>query len=263
MCIYEGIGRFRWSESLCGSYLYLHRCLPWSFRCAGFTKTGKFLFSVLMSIVETELQIIYLTMVGESIIRLRAAQLFLVEYQTSGALSYLEACILQVRKALELIAFASIAPNKLMYEAFRAKAEKQSDYTKDYHAGKIFQILSKINKKFYPIPMLPATQQPDATWHFDCKTSGYLTKKHFETFYDRLGKHLHAHNPWSGNKNLQNLANEIPNTIEEALSLLELHATFIQTPEFNGVWGVEANRDGTAPRIITGEAVGEFCVTHS
>lgn len=216
-----------------------------------------------MSVHKVDLQSIYLAMVSESVTRLRAAQSFLAGYANSRALPELEAAILQVRKALESIALAAIAPNKSKYETFRAKAEEQPDYTKDYHAGKIFHVLSNINKNFYPLALLPATRQPNGTLHFERKVSGYLTKKRFASFYDRLGKHLHAHNPWSSNKNLQNLADELPTTIDEAFSLLELHATFIQTPEFSGAWVVEANRDGTAPRVITGEAAGEFVVADS
>lgn len=202
-------------------------------------------------------------MVAEAVARLRAASSFLASYNTNSDLPSLEAAILQVRKALESIAFASIAPNKNKYKAFRAKAEAQPDYTKDYHAGKIFRVLSKINKNFYPLPLLPATRQPNGTLHFGRKELDYLTKKRFESFYDRLGKHLHAHNPWSSNKNLQNLAAELPVTINEAFSLLELHATFIQTPEFSGAWVVEAKRDGSEPSIVTGKATGEFVVQDS
>lgn len=216
-----------------------------------------------MSGATTDLQTIYLAMVQEAIERLRSSELFLTSYSTNSSLPFLEAAILQIRKALEAIAFASIAPNRSNYETFRVRAENQPDYTKDYHAGKIFRVLSKINKNFYPLALMPATRQPDGSLHFDRKASGYLTNKRFESFYDRLGKHLHAHNPWSGNKNLQNLAAELPTAIAEAFSLLELHATFIQTPEFKGVWVVEAKREASAPSIITGNANGEFVVANS
>ena len=148
----------------------------------------------------------------------------------------------------------------MAYENFRANAEDRPDYRKDYHAGRILHSLSEINKHFYPLALLPATRKADGSWHFERKMSGYLTKKHFESFYDRLGKHLHAHNPWSNNKNIQNIVSDMPNKIEEIFGLLELHVTFIQTPEFHGAWIVEAKRDGTPPRIITGTAEGEFIV---
>ena len=154
--------------------------------------------------MSTELRNIYLAKIQEAIERLRASESFLASYTANSGLPNLEAAILQVRKALEAIAFASIAPNKEKYEVFRSRAEKQPDFTKDYHAGKILKVLTKINKNFFPLALTPATNKPDGTFHFDRKCSGVLTKKRFESIYDRLGKHLHAHNPWSNNKNLRN-----------------------------------------------------------
>lgn len=210
--------------------------------------------------MSSELREIYLGKIQEAIERLRASNSFLAIYAANSELPNLEAAILQVRKALEAIAFASIAPNKEKYEIFRSRAEEQPDFTKDYHASKIFRVLTKINENFYPLPLLPAVSRLDGTFHFDRKCSGVLTKKRFESIYDRLGKHLHAHNPWSNNKNLQQLAADLPIVITEAFELLELHATFIKVPGVSVVWVVEAKREGTAPNIITAEAEGDFVI---
>lgn len=206
-----------------------------------------------------ELRAIYLAMVSEATERLHASEHFFAAYKDGQGLAFIDAAILQLRKAMEAIALAAIAPCKEKYEVFRSKAN-QPDYTKDYHAGKIFQVLSKINKNFYPLPLLPAVRQPNGVLQFGRKPSGYLTKTRFESLYDRLGKYLHTHNPWSNNKNLQNLAEELPAAIAEAKSLLELHAAFIQTSEFSGAWVTEVKPDA-APTIITGQADGEFIVT--
>jgi hypothetical protein len=208
-----------------------------------------------------ELRAIYLAMVSEATDRLRASEIFLAAYKDGQGLAFIDSAILQLRKAMEAIALAAIAPCKEQYEVFRAKAN-QPDYTKDYHAGKIFQVLGKINKNFYPLPLLPAVRQPNGALHFGRKGSGYLTKKRFESLYDRLGKYLHAHNPWSNNKNLQNLVDELPSAITEAKALLELHAAFIQTRAFSGAWVTEV-KPGAAAVIITGQADGEFIVTDS
>jgi len=68
--------------------------------------------------------------------------------------------------------------------------------------------------------------------------------------------------PWGSSKNIQNLVADLPAAINELFGLLELHVTFIQTPEFNGAWVVETGRD-TGPRIITGVAPGEFILQDS
>lgn len=208
---------------------------------------------------EASLQFIYASQIAEATSRLLAAQRFLASFKTTGDVPELEASVLQLRKALEMIAFAVIAPDKKQYATFRA-ATNNSDFTKDYHAARIFTTLARINKDFYPVALLPAVRQSDGLWHFSGKQSGYLTQKKFGTVYDRLGKHLHAHNPWSGNKNLQNLARDIPKIIEETHELLDLHVRYIRTPEFHGVWVLETDRLGNPPRIITAGAIGDYVV---
>src|SRR5690606_13802700 len=74
---------------------------------------------------------IYAAMVQEASQRLAAASTYLLDFGSSQSLPTLESAILQVRKALEAIALASIAPNRNAYEEFRSRAEEQKDYTKD------------------------------------------------------------------------------------------------------------------------------------
>jgi hypothetical protein len=212
---------------------------------------------------EKQLQSIYLSMVEESKERLEAGQTFLKTYKESKSIHFLESSILQVRKALEAMAYAAIAPNKEAYEEFRSQSEQQFDFRKDFRASQIFHLLSQVNKDFYPIPLLQPMKQKNGTFQYDRKEEGYLTKKHFSKFYDRLGKYLHAHNPWSNDKQIQNLATDIPFIIKEAIELLELHASFIQTPYFKGVWIVCVPLSNEKPYVITGIASGEFVVNAS
>ena len=210
-----------------------------------------------------QLQSIYLSMVQESKGRLEAAQLFLNTYEESKSVPHLESSILQVRKALEAMAYAAIAPNKEAYEEFRSQSEQQPDFRKDFRASQILHLLYQVNKDFYPIPLLPPIKQKDGTFHYDRKEEGFLTKKRFSKFYDRLGKYLHAHNPWSNDKQIQNLAADIPVIIKETMALLELHASFIQAPHFKGVWIVCVPSNSQKPYVITGMSDGEFVVNTS
>jgi len=207
---------------------------------------------------DASLKSIYVVMIAEATARLLAAGRFLNAYHAGGSLPELEASALQLRKAMEAIAYSAIAPDKKEYAALRAKVSGANGFTKDYHAKRIFADLARINKDFYPYPVAPSQRQPDGTHHFGNKTGPYLTKKRFEAMYDRLGKHLHAHNPWSGSKNVQNLAVDLPKAIEETHSLLDLHVRFIRTSRFNGAWLVETPRTGQPPRIIEASAQGPF-----
>lgn len=203
---------------------------------------------------------IYLEKMAECSMRLRASEVFLKMFQASGSLPDADAAILQLRKSLEAIAIASIAPHKVRYEEFRSRCENQPDYRKDYRATKILQVLSKINPDFYPTPLLPEVRQPDGSWHFNRKTEGVISKKHFTKIYDRLGRHLHSENLWGSLEGFDALISEVPKFINESFALLKIHMTTIRTPEFNGVWVVKVPRAGV-PELISAEAQGEFCVS--
>jgi len=216
-----------------------------------------------MATREAALHAIYGAMIQDASKRLNAAMGYLASFSRTHSAFEVESAVLQLRKALEAIALAAIAPNKAEYASFRAKATDSPDYTKDYHARKIFSALGRVNPNFYPMALLPAERNPDGIFHFDRKKSGYLSKKRFEAIYDRLGKHLHTDNPWGYPKHLNSLAKDLPSTIAEAHSLLELHVTFIRTPSLKGAWVVAADRNGGPPRVITSVASGEFSVEDS
>lgn len=208
----------------------------------------------------TEAQTIYLGKISEALARLAACERFLGSYTASKDVFALESAILQMRKALEAVAFAAIAPNKNQYAEYRAQAEINSDFTKDFNARSIFQFLSKVNADFYPLPASAPIAVSSGHWHFDRRKDNSLTKGKFERFYDRLGKHLHADNPWGNDKGLENLSGDIPEVIAATRSLLSWHFTTIRTPEFSGVWVVEAPSSGVPPRVIVGNAEGDFVV---
>ncbi|MBK8161579.1 MAG: hypothetical protein IPK65_00040 [Gammaproteobacteria bacterium] len=209
---------------------------------------------------EIQLQKIYLGKVEECLDRLRACEVFLEFHKESGNVYFLESAILQMRKSLECVAYAAIAPNKKEYKEYRAKADRQSDYTRDYHAGKILEMLSKINKDFYPKPVSSPISKGPGRWHFDKREDGALTKKQFSSFYDRLGKFLHADNPWGNDKGINNILQDIPVIINSVKSLLSWHFTKVSTPIFTGVWVVEVPFNGEKPKIVIGKADGEFLV---
>ena len=208
-------------------------------------------------------QDIYLSMIREALRCLNAAAYLLSRYNGSADPVDLDSTVLQFRKALEAIALASIAPQKEKYEKYRSAAAAQADFTKDYHAKRIFQVLRKINKKFYPMALMSPQQRPDGSWHYDKKTADVLTEKRFEVIYDRLGRVLHAANPWGTDPNRQNLAADLSAALKETFELIEIHAAFIQSLDFNGVWVVIAKRESSEPEIMVATAGNEFAVQDS
>ncbi len=205
-------------------------------------------------------QEIYVRKIGEAIQRLNASESFLSSYLRDKSEPMLESAVLQTRKAMESVAYAAISPNRASYEKLRAQADKPADFRKDFNARALLQFLAKVNPDFYPTPLIAPVLTGPRQWHFGRRADGYLTKRRFETFYDRLGKYLHADNPWGNDKGIVNLISDLPVITAELRALISLHKTVVRAPGFLGVWVTEVPSDGSAPRIIIGEADGDFTV---
>lgn len=214
-----------------------------------------------MSKKEKNLQEIYLNQMIEIRDRMHAAEFFINSYlQTRNNIEF-DCGVLQFRKALEATAYASISPNKEAYHAFRQKAEEGStDFTKDFHATKIFRDLKKINQNFYPVPLIPAVQQGDGTWHFGRKENGFLTEKQFVNIYNCLGIFFHADNPWGYQRERCGIAKKIQTIIPQIRELLLLHKTFIRAKRHSEIWVVEVPLNNDKPKIITAIAKGDFAI---
>lgn len=209
---------------------------------------------------QEDLQSIYLKKIEEAHSRLIACCSFIQEYEESGVIFAFEAATLQLRKALEAVAFAAIAPNKKEYVSLRSASDKNPDYRKDFNARKIIEQLEKVNPDFFPIPIEAPQEVTAGHWHFETRVDSSLTKDKFSSLYDRLGKYLHSDNPWGNNKFYQNLAKEIPVAIESIRCLLIRHYIAIRTPEFVGVWVVEAPGNGEVARVLRALAMGPFVI---
>lgn len=74
---------------------------------------------------------------------------------------------LQVRKVIELVAFAGISSDEARYAALRMEAKDNPDYTRDWKVGDILKRLSKITPHFLPIPIGSVQVMGDGLWHFN------------------------------------------------------------------------------------------------
>ena len=76
--------------------------------------------------------------------------------------------------------------------------------------------------------------------------------------YDRLGKYLHADNPWGNNKEWEDFALVVRDGISSIRDLFKLYFTVIRTPEFTGVWVLETREN--VVQFLVAESHGEFIV---
>lgn len=203
---------------------------------------------------------IYLDLMTQALGRLNACESYLSRYDSHNEMCELESAALQLRKAMEAIALAAIAPNRQMYAAFRRSADKPAHYGDDWQADSIFLALKKVNPDFYPDPLNQETQVAPNAWHFGKPFHGYMKRNNFEKLYKRLGKFLHADNPWGDDKGWANLAEVLPDAIVKIRALLKKHRTLIRAPEFLGVWIVDAPSDGTPPRMLRATADGPLTI---
>lgn len=101
-------------------------------------------------------------------------------------LATIESEALQLRKLLELIAYASLISHKVAYKMIK------DDISKDWHAKRILRQVEKLNPYFYPIP---TNGVKNGKWN--TLRGGFLTRNQFESLYDKCGVVLHTKNPFS------------------------------------------------------------------
>ncbi|WP_157956414.1 hypothetical protein [Dyella sp. C11] len=202
---------------------------------------------------------IYAGQIRQASARLAAALRFHSVYVADKDVPSLDAAVLQIRKALELIAFAAIAPDKEAFLKVRA-SDEAGKFTRDFHARKFLLTLDKVNPDFYPLALTGPTRKEQGM-EFGRKETGYLTRDRFEKVYDRLGKHLHAQNPWGSDPNIQNLAKDIPSLVEEIYQLIELHARIVRRPGKIEIWVWQTDRQGGMPAFLEAIADGDLIDT--
>src|SRR5262245_50732639 len=127
-----------------------------------------------------------------------------------------EFACLQVRRALELTAFATLAANRDRYSQIRADVENE------WRAKRILERLEKVHPTFYPVPVIPKRLGP-GRWHFDERPDGYLTRDEFVELYDKCSEVLHEWNPFRPGARLVDFRLSIAEWSERIERLLEFH----------------------------------------
>jgi hypothetical protein len=103
----------------------------------------------------------------------------------------IELIFVQLRKILELIAFASLTANKVKYSAAHA------NFASHWRAKGMLADLGKINPDFFPVPLDAPVPLDTGVKHFPRPVDGFLTKDEFVTLYDASSAVIHSRNPFS------------------------------------------------------------------
>jgi hypothetical protein len=130
----------------------------------------------------------------------------------------IESIILQVRKILELIALASLAAHKSVFEQNQKKLQSH------WELVKIIKDVEALNPNFYPKPILEKpSQTPGVINDLHELTSGFLTKDELIEIHGRCGNVLHARNPYGKKLDYSSYVDAIPSWLGKITRLLNCH----------------------------------------
>jgi len=137
----------------------------------------------------------------------------------------------QLRKSLELVAFASMTANKKLY------AEAHANFANHWRAKKMLNSLDLIHPGFYPQPVYLDHVKESGAKHFDFLKDGFLTKEDFVTLYDLCSEVLHTWNPFTNKERHIDFKRSVSDWAQRIERLLRLHLMrFVDRDE---IWMVE------------------------
>ena len=154
--------------------------------------------------------------------RMRVIEAFLAgECSAMYVQTTAESVALQLRKTLELIAFASLVANSTEYRKRRAS------FHRDWQAKRILEELAKVNPRFYPEPS-DQVEHGDGSFTTRPIPSGFLTKDEHIALYDQCSDLLHATNPFaSASRDVGHFMTEqVPLSVKRIRVLLNHHHMF-------------------------------------
>ena len=152
----------------------------------------------------------------------------------------IEFVVIQLRKALEAIAFSSLIANKKVY------SEVYKNFAKHWNPKYLLNDLERLNPDFYPVPLNPEFRANEkGLKNLECLEDGFLTKTDFVFLYDKCGKALHSVNPYSQSNKID-FKHSIHEWVNMIIKLLYLHqvkllddsetfVVYLQHPETNAV----------------------------
>jgi hypothetical protein len=132
--------------------------------------------------------------------------------------THVESMVLQIRMITELVALASLAANKPIFE------ENKKKFDKHWHPSKILQDVERLNPNFYPQPIreIPSKNQgvKDEIINLD---DGFMTRDELVEVHGRCGNLLHAQNPFGKGANYEFYEKAVPKWMSRIMKLLNNH----------------------------------------
>jgi hypothetical protein len=128
-----------------------------------------------------------------------------------------ELIFLQLRKTLELVAFASLCANK---DAYSAAHEKFASHWK---AKAMLNALEEINPDFYPVPLDHPQRTASGAKHFPRSADGFMRTEEFASLYDSCSDVLHTRNPFTPKDPTIQIGYTVQQWVARVQRLLGLH----------------------------------------
>jgi hypothetical protein len=130
----------------------------------------------------------------------------------------IETTILQVRMILELVALASLASHRSLFE------QQQKKFSSYWDPVRVLKDVESLNPNFYPKPII---ERPSKTGgivnDIEDKKSGFMTRDELIEIHGRCGNVLHARNPYAKALDYASYERSIPNWMKRIIGLLDSH----------------------------------------
>lgn len=135
---------------------------------------------------------------------------------------------LQLRNALEEIAFSSLTANRSAY------ATARPGFATEWNARRMLGFLEKMNPHFYPVPVLPPQEIAPGRKHCDRVRDGFITRDEFAALYDISAEVLHCRNPYDPGNSGIDFRYSVDMWAGRIKALLRWH--FVQLLNVNMLW---------------------------
>ncbi|HEY1424066.1 MAG TPA: hypothetical protein VGF20_11475 [Candidatus Acidoferrum sp.] len=144
---------------------------------------------------------------------------------------------LQFRKVFELIAFASLAANRVQYSRI------YSDFAKHWEASKLLKNVRRVNSNFYPQPVIEApADQPGVRHALKKRGPDYLTQEDLIEAHGRCGSLMHAANPFGSPIDYDFYLRNFPVWLNKTINLLNNHE--VRLPGDSGFYLFHMKEEG-------------------